>query len=57
MIENKFNLYESVKIVPLDGTVGLIIGIWIAHKGIQYQVRYFSCGKSEEVYFIESELI
>lgn len=51
-----FQLKDKVSIIPLEHWEGIIIGIWIANKGTQYQVRYFMDGKAEEVYFYEEEL-
>ena len=56
MMTLKFALRDSVKIKPLEGWAGVVTGIWIAGKGVQYQVRYFHEGKAEEVYFYEDEL-
>lgn len=53
----KFELHKKVKIIPLDNWPGVVVGIWIAQKGTQYQVRYFANSKAEEVYFFEDELV
>ena len=55
MIDNKFNLYDKVKIIPLDAD-GVVIAISYDCMGLAYKVRYFNQGKAEEVYFLDWEL-
>jgi hypothetical protein len=51
----KFNLHDEVYIKELK-RVGLVKSIWIAEKGIKYEIRYFDSTKPQEVYFYEEEL-
>ena len=54
----KFELHDKVKL-PLEihkELTGIVVGIYISDKGIQYLVRYFWECKSSEIYFYEWEL-
>lgn len=57
-INLKFKLHETVKLPEAihKEINGIVIGIWIVDKAIEYQVRYFWEGKAQEVYFYEWEL-
>ena len=55
-MKTEFKLFQKIKIIPLEDWDGVIIGIWIAEKGISYQVRYFNSGEAKEVYFYPDEL-
>lgn len=55
-IDSEFNLYEKVKIIPLD-VEGEIISLWLtAVDRLQIEVRYFINNEKKTEYFIESEL-
>lgn len=55
---HKFKLQEEVMLpVAVHKEItGIILGVWIVDKGIQYLIRYFWEGKPQEVYFYEWEL-
>ena len=55
-VEIKFEYGDTVKILPLESAIGRIRSVWIVQKGITYEVRYFTDGKVNEVYFFEDEL-
>ena len=55
-VEIKFEYGDKVKILPLENAIGRIRSVWIVQKGITYEVRYFTDGKVNEVYFFEDEL-
>ena len=56
-IETKFELFDSVKIKPLEGLRGKIVGIWIYAKNVlEYKVAYFFNGEKKEAYLNENEL-
>jgi len=54
-IESEFDLHDDVRIKELDRP-GKVLSIYIAPKGIQYNVRYIYDGCAKEVYFFADEL-
>jgi hypothetical protein len=54
-LELCFGLEEKVRMAKLD-LVGIVVGIWIAHAGAKFTVRYFWNGEAKEVYFYAHEL-
>jgi hypothetical protein len=51
----KYDINDEVYIKIL-GVNGIVTSIWIASKGIRYEIRYFYDGEVKEVYFYEQEL-
>ncbi len=52
----KFSLSESVRILPLENMIGLVISMTLDAGGQWCKVRYFQNGKAEEAFFLEMEL-
>lgn len=55
MINNKFELSDRVKILPLEYD-GVVTAVLMDCLGLGYKVRYFNQGKCEETYFFDWEL-
>lgn len=53
--EIKFDLEQRVTITELQRP-GVVVGISIESRGIQYEVRYFDNSEARQVYFFEWEL-
>ena len=55
-ISSDFDLYEKVKIIPLD-VEGEVISFWLTSADrLQIEIRYFINNEKKTEYFIESEL-
>jgi hypothetical protein len=52
----KFDLKDSVEIIPYKNTIGSVRSIRVYEEGTQYKVRYFHNGEAKEVWFFEEEL-
>lgn len=46
---------ERVKIKVIE-VPGLVIGIYVGRRGIEYQIRYCYNGKYEEIYLMTEEI-
>jgi len=56
-IITKFELFEPVKIKPLEDLKGKVVGVWISSKDIiEYKVAYFFNGDRKEAYLTDDEL-
>lgn len=55
-IETSFELWDKVRIYPLDKCDGRIVGFLQVPDTLYNKVRYFSDGKLYEEYFLTDEL-
>ena len=55
-IEVEFNLGDKVRVVDL-GVKGVVKGICVSTRGIEYVVRYLSSGEYVETMFFAEELV
>lgn len=55
-IETKYELKQKVKILPLDGKIGTIDGIYIGFGGIKYYISYYVDYDEKENYFYEEDV-
>lgn len=52
--ENCINM--PCKIMPFENLKGIIIGVYITKKGIEYEVRYYMNGEQKTNYFFDWEI-
>jgi len=56
-VEFPFCVGQKVKILPLDGHVGVVEGFWYGrNRVLKTSVRYFNNGELKDVYFYPEEL-
>jgi len=56
-IDFEYNLGDKVKIIALENTEGVVISLWSASTGIQYEVAYWHESKRYKEYMFGFELV
>lgn len=55
IIRYAFGIGQTVRVKELELN-GLVIGLWTGRMGNEIQVRVFTNGKHDNIYFMENEL-